>query len=107
MIFLDFSQLMLVANPLNIVLEYSKVTSNCSVNSIPSPTGFSWYKDSVIVNNMVERTFVIDSIKKEQSGLYTCKVSHWLGKKEANIILTVQCQFERNSKNCYNLLLYV
>ena len=92
-IFLDFNKPMVSANPSNVVLENSKLTLNCSADALPLATSYAWYFKGKLTKQSSESFLTLDKINEDNAGSYTCKVSHILGKKEANLVIDVKCKY--------------
>lgn len=86
----------------------------CSVKKGQAPFSFKWYKNGNIVDGSSKEmtndkisTLVIDPVKADSAGNYTCVVSNSHGSSSYSSILIVKCKLFKTIKYnfTYNIFL--
>ena len=78
--------------PYNVSKEGNTIVMTCYANST-LPVSFYWVKNEVLVGSS-EKRFIIESVARNDSGLYWCLTSNKLGtKKSEKYLLNVLCKF--------------
>lgn len=100
----DMPQVEISTTSASEVKQGNKMTLTCNVKrSQPQPHTYSWRKNGEFLSSSSGQTYVVERIKPEDSGSYTCEAINIVGTGTSKPLqITVVCKFD-SSLCCINV----
>ena len=68
---------------------------SCMSSAIPTPYVFQWtYKGRLLSSSNTPVLLLLNTVQRNQTGVYTCTTANVVGTASADITLTVQCEWK-------------